>query len=640
MAGIAIHLVSHDAEHGAALKAALEAESIPVTVAPTPAPCVVVAVVADDPWGRGQALKADNVLRVFVLCTGAVDRPPEGGGQAVVVRHWADAETAVMFIQQLLTAVEAERAKASPPAAPPVAGTPPPPAAAAETAEPEMVDAEALSSVEPDLVESPPVAATPSGAPPPLQARQLAPNLGEVSPEDLEFIQRVFVQVKDVDFRSPPPPPPRKALAGLDKKMQFLRDKVREMERDLARVGHIWRIKQAQFDAFDQIIAAKEAERSTSVQRYTQVKDQGTRAAAQHRGEAEALRNTINDLEATRNGLEGQLNRLRKESEQSIAALNARLVKEEQEKAALIGEFRAKMEAAQTAFTQLRDGSARTITDLESRLAARDEKLATTEAELATTQAAVVARDQIVEEQSRSLAEHAQSITGLGDELAGARADLERRTQELTAAAATTEAELNQRLAALSAELDATKADLERSRAALATTEAALASANQQVTAAKADLETKVGRAEAEVLAVKDSRQKIQERVSEREKTLSVMTEQMGREGLEHQERVTELKRAIQEKDERAQGLEGEVKSARAEFDQLAAEFARHREAAGKLSEELGQGLADARAEARAQKERIAELERDAKEWESRLALAQAEITELKNRAPAVSPPV
>src|SRR5207247_3777269 len=118
----------------------------------------------------------------------------------------------------------------------------------------------------------------------------------DISSEHAESATRVFSQVKDVDFRSPLPPMPKKAPAGLEKKMEFLRGKVRELERDLARVGHIWRVKSTRIAEVERIITAKDAERDGFAQRYQQMRDQATRAAAQAHSDGEALNARLREL--------------------------------------------------------------------------------------------------------------------------------------------------------------------------------------------------------------------------------------------------------------------------------------------------------------------------------------------------------
>ncbi|MBI3178863.1 MAG: hypothetical protein HYZ27_04340 [Deltaproteobacteria bacterium] len=429
-------------------------------------------------------MRGAQVVRVLVLCTGAVDAPPPGGANGVVVRHWADPETAVLLVQRLLAEIESGVATA--------------PAVAVEEAQ-AVDDASLLPDDEPEVTDE---AHLVEAAPPPRKLSEANLVFDEITAEDAEFIQRVFAQVRDVDFRTSLPPPARKPPAGMDKKMQFLRDKVRELERDLARVGFIWRVKQQQFDAVDQIVDAKEGERASAVQRYQQMKDQATRAAAEHRGEVDVLTAKLNEGQA------------------EVVALKGQVERTEQEKTALHTDFRAKIEAAQGAFNEVR-----------GRFIAEEETGRRLQQELEDARLSISSRE--------------QTITTLQDEAAQNRGDLE------------------ERLARTQAELEAAKASV------------------QQISA----------------------------RLAEREKTLAALTEEMAKNRGEREERTGELKQLLAAKDERIARLAEEVTSARAEFTQLADEYAKHRDDAGRISTDLGQAVADARAEARTAKERIADLE-------------------------------
>ncbi len=471
---ISVHLATDDADYSRPLRDAMQAGGVPLAQ-DTSTPCLVVSVVGQDPWAYAQTLRGANVLRVLVLCTGVVDAPPPGGANGVVVRHWADPETAVLLVQRLLTEIEG-------------AGVPAP-GAPVEEAQP-MEEAALLPDEEPEVIDE---AQLVESAPPPRKLGEAGLVFEEITIEDAEFIQRVFAQVRDVDFRTQLPPPARKPPAGMDKKMQFLRDKVRELERDLARVGFIWRVKQQQFDAVDQIVRTKEQERASAVQRYEQMKDQATRAAA-----------VLN------------------EAQMEIATLKAQVERGEQERLGLHADFRAKIEAAQSAFNEIR-----------ARLIAEQEGAGRLRQELEDARLSVSSRD--------------QTLTTLQDEAAQTRGDLEAR----------------------------------------------------------------LGRAESELQASQDSVRQVSGRLAEREKTVAALTEEMAKSRGEREERTGELKQLLSAKDDRIARLEEEVTSARAEFAQLADEYGKHREEAGRISTDLGQAVADSRAEVRAAKDRIAELERE-----------------------------
>ena len=88
-----------------------------------------------------------------------------------------------------------------------------------------------------DPVEESPV--PPRIAPPKLGKATANPIHSVLTSDDVDFIGKVFAQVRHVDFRAPVPEGnPR--LTGIDKKLFGLREQVRKLERDLAHVAHIW----------------------------------------------------------------------------------------------------------------------------------------------------------------------------------------------------------------------------------------------------------------------------------------------------------------------------------------------------------------------------------------------------------------
>jgi len=311
-------------------------------------------------------------------------------------------------------------------------------------------------------------------APPPKRPAFNVPQVAQITEGDREFLQRVFSQVRDVDFRAPPPPPPRKDLAGPDKKIASLRQSLFELERDMARIAYVWGALQQQYEVVDQLVKGKEAERDSAVARYNQLRDLASQTAARDRAEIDGLKKRVSELEARGAALEGELT-------QQAAQANARLQKAEQEKGALLADFRAKMESAQTAFNQLREQSTRAMTDLEARLKKRDEEL---------TQ-----RAQEAEASAAAAAERTRELERLQGELAR-RDDTLKQLQ----------------------------AERERQEAAIV----------------------------------------------ERSKNLSVLTEELSRLRSQHETALVDLRASLKLKDELMDSTRNEVKSARAEFTQLA----------------------------------------------------------------------
>ena len=340
----------------------------------------------------------------------------------------------------------------------------------------ELASIDALSDgdVEPELVDDAhdvtdevQAGASADGTPPPPPTMTRRPT--EVGVDDYDFIKRVFAQVRDVDFRTPPPPPP-KGLSGPDKKMHDLREKVRRLERELARVGFVWTNKQREVDAVDSIIKNKEAERQSALSRYTKLKDAATQAAAEHRAEIAEFRGNISQLESTRDSLQQQLEQVTQARDKAHIDFTARLTAEETEKATLHAEFKRKIEAAGVAFNTLRDQSTRTIASLETQLRLRDEQATKAEQELQSTKTA--------------LGQAEGTIESLRRESAAVKADLEKRVSDLEAE----NAKVSREIGGAQAEMrqlqelhDARGVDIERLKeklaGALAQASAAVASA-------------------------------------------------------------------------------------------------------------------------------------------------------------------
>lgn len=372
-------------------------------------------------------------------------------------------------------------------------------------------------------------------------------QVDDVSAEDREFIRRVFYQVKDVDFRSPPPPP-RKGLSGPDKKVQFLRDRVRELERDLARVGYVWGVKEQQVEWVEKIIADKEWDRTQAVQRLEQVKTQSALASQRAREEISRQADRISELTGQKGGLEEELRALHRLHESTQADLTARLENETAEKTALVADFRQKIEQAQSAFEQLRNQSGAGIVDLEQRLA-----------EARTT----------ISELEKQLAEKGEEAESLTETLATKDALLTNTESELQ----TARNELGQQLAMAESKVDELSSQLED-------IQNALSEANELETKLAGDLESRdlqLADFESQLSQISDEKERVEGALAEKEKMLSTLTDEMKSTRTGYEERVSELKSLLAARDEEIERIKGEVQSARSEFSQLAEQSERLR---------------------------------------------------------------
>lgn len=134
------------------------------------------------------------------------------------------------------------------------------------------VDAELESDVIEDLepLENPPE--PPCIAPPKLGPHGANPIQSSLSSDDVEFIGKVFAQVRHVDFKAPVPEGnPR--LTGIDKKLFGLREQVRKLERDLARVSFVWCLKQSEIDSAAEWVRAKDEDLLRSQKHFEEASD-------------------------------------------------------------------------------------------------------------------------------------------------------------------------------------------------------------------------------------------------------------------------------------------------------------------------------------------------------------------------------
>lgn len=241
------------------------------------------------------------------------------------------------------------------------------------------------------------VAAQDSVSPPKLQHAETVGMMGEITAEDEAFIRRVFQQVRDIDWRGVPPPPSR-AAAGMDKKMAVLRDQVRKLEREMARVGYIWAVKWAQVEKVDAILAGKEAERQTATARYEQIKAQGTRAAQAHKRELEVVARRIQDLEAQVAQWQDKLRALDSQKQQELGVAAQALAEAQSEIAVLTSDFRLQKETLEAETKAACDKFTNEEAHLKERLSDRDALVAQLNQDLDDFKARISKKDAAIEQ--------------------------------------------------------------------------------------------------------------------------------------------------------------------------------------------------------------------------------------------------
>ena len=191
-----------------------------------------------------------------------------------------------------------------------------------------------------EAVEPVPAEASHAGAP---------PGAGEaVTDDDIAFAARILSRTQGVDFRSPMAPTP--VPEGTDRATAKLRDRVRELERHLARLAHVYAGRQREFEVADGRVAQAEAERQSveqDLQRLRQHFDEERERWREQRAEREM------QLDAQSRRAETAEARLQEAAEE-VARLR------EQGKAQEAA-FGGMLKQAQDAFTQLREQSAQAL---------------------------------------------------------------------------------------------------------------------------------------------------------------------------------------------------------------------------------------------------------------------------------------
>ncbi len=447
-----------------------------------------------------------------------------------------------------------------------------------------------------EILSDPDDAAPPSPpGSPPSSARVAVgvPDFADALPEDQEFIRRCFAAVKHVDFRSPPPPPPR-GLSGFDKKIHDLRENVRRLERDLARVGHVWAIKQRRVDEVENIIDAERARREQSDHRYAQIKEQATRAAAENRAELAALTAKLQALEAVRQEQSTQITT----HSARITQLEEEVQREQNEKQSLSEDFRAKMGEAEAAFNALRQKSGDEITRLQGVLTERDQALKDLDRERNESIATLKQQNEqaldrmntehheivasATQEHSQALADlskgHAEVLERLkGDHdtyiqkstedheeaLAQLKSEHENRAQESTEGhenalkdltdqyerstketeerQATTVEKLEQELGALRASLEENEASVKSLSADLENATTALEKTTQELESSQSALSEARDSLNSAQSEHKTTESRLATRLSEREETLKTLTEEMAASRKDHTGRIDKL---------------------------------------------------------------------------------------------------
>ncbi|HET6345222.1 MAG TPA: hypothetical protein VFH51_09825, partial [Myxococcota bacterium] len=190
-------------------------------------------------------------------------------------------------------------------------------------------------------------------------------------------------------------------------------------------------------------------ERAKAVARYQKVKALSIQTLTQLKEELAALKALASTLSGNK-----------RELEQTVSGLEERLARSEQEKAAMVVDYRGKIEAAQNAFNALRDQSARNIGGLETQVKVRDEQVEALRSEIKALQGTLAARDATQVEAEKRILELLTRLDALDGQVAGHVTELATRDARLGELTATL-GERDKALAQLAEEMSRLRAENE-----------------------------------------------------------------------------------------------------------------------------------------------------------------------------------
>ncbi len=361
---------------------------------------------------------------------------------------------------------------------------------------------------------------TGDAAPAPLPAE------ATISQDDLDFAQHIAAQTRNIDFRSPPSNRPAE---GADRTTALLRERVRELERQLARLAYVYAVRARDYDLREHQVAEHETRRQSvesEMQRlrdhFNEERSRWTTQRSEHEGHHSNLAQQVTELQAHLNEVSGEASRLRDE-----------LMRKEQS-------FTGMLKQAEGAFSALRDQSARGLQALERQLQEQTIRSQKEEQETSRLRAELDA--------SRQRLEVAMSSTGnkgpaASEEVQHRLGEVERLLGERVA--------LAEELARLRAEVTARQAEVDRLRQETGKHDGELARladefrTREQALLARAE---KLKETAAQFRATYDEQAAS---LAEREKDLAVVKAQL-------EARDGDVKRLSEEQRENARALERE----------------------------------------------------------------------------------
>jgi hypothetical protein len=287
---------------------------------------------------------------------------------------------------------------------------------------------------------TPSIDTAPAQAGPPLSAPPaVEPPTGELTDEDFAFAARMAEQTRAIDFRTPFVPSKTHEETGAERTVLVLRDKVKELERNLARMAAVYAKRAWTFDAAEGQIRSLEAIKASLAKDHERLRQHVAEEKERAKAEMQARTDQLKSTEKSSDELQARVVELTNENSQ----LNKEVERREQARAEMERTFTAMLKQAQDAFNALRDQSTRALGDYERQLQESRQQAQNAQNELAN-----------LTEEVGMLRQRVQTADGEAPRIE--QAILAERTQFLSEKQqwSIREAEINQQLAATRAALE------------------------------------------------------------------------------------------------------------------------------------------------------------------------------------------
>jgi hypothetical protein len=395
------------------------------------------------------------------------------------------------------------------------------------------------------------------------------PVEGAPTPEDLEFARTVAAQTRATDFRNPAPKAP--PAEGVDRTVTLLRERVRELERKLARLAFVYAARQRDFDASERGVANEARRFDALTQELARAREelaaQKEQAAAQRREDEShhsALIEQCTDLQARLTAATTEATRLREENRQKEQNLGGLLkqaeaafatVREQADRAS--AEQERRLRALETEVADLRHERDEILHELEEQQHARQAAEAATATDADEVATLRRGRDDALRQLDEAKQRHAKEQDELQRRLAEAQRQPPRTGSEDPALEEEIATLRGERLAAaeeigaLRKELTLRKEELARLGTQAARLEAEMAEVRGEFASREDALFARSERLKETVAQFRKTFDEQSVRLGERDKELAVMRSQL-------ESKSADVERLMQERREATQALDRE----------------------------------------------------------------------------------